>query len=72
MNHHAIRQYNLLHFIICIHCVPESIYMHHMCASAHSGQRGPWNWGYRQLLPTVWILGTELKSSAKNNSTLKH
>lgn len=70
MGHHAIMQYDLLKFMVCIYCVPESIYIHHMCVSTHNGQRDPWNWGYRQLLATMWILGTELKFSAETTVLL--
>lgn len=30
----------------------------------------PWNWSYKRLWATWWVLGTELKSSAKATSTL--
>lgn len=30
----------------------------------------PWNWSYKRLWATWWVLGTEFKSSAKATSTL--
>lgn len=34
---------------VCIMYVPVAL----------GGQENPWNWSCRQLLATVWILGTE-------------
>lgn len=30
------------------------------------GVRSPWNWIYRLLLATIWMLGAELKSSGRS------
>lgn len=34
--------------------------------------RGSWNWSYRWLGATIWVLGMELESSMKAASDLKH
>lgn len=51
MSDHAIMQYALM----CTPCVQLPTVAREI----------PWNWSHKHLLATMWILGIELRSSAK-------
>jgi hypothetical protein len=44
--------------------------VHHMCAMPEEARRDsePWDWSYRQLLTTMWALGTKSGSSARTTN----
>lgn len=60
-------------FILRICVFPACISVTHMCVVPTEDRRGHWtlwNWNYRWLLGTMWMLGTKLGSSARATKAL--
>ena len=58
---------------ICISCV-WMISLHVGLYNTHNGSRKehriPWNWSYRKLWATLWVMGTESRSSARERAEM--
>jgi hypothetical protein len=66
--------YYYYYYCCCCLCVYvfylHSIYVHHMHAGPMEVPRGHWifwNWSFRWLLATVWMLRIKSRSSASSN-----
>ena len=55
----------------CINILPGCVSVHHMhawCQEAGRGNISSGNWSYGLLWASTWVLGTQLKSSAKKHN----
>lgn len=60
-------------FILYTCGLSEYMFVYHTCAEAHTGQERCqilWDYGYRLLWATIWVLGTEPESSVKVTNAL--
>lgn len=59
---------------MCMHALHSCLSVHYMCAVPSKDRKWhhiPWNWSYRQLWATKWVLGTEPRSSERAINVLK-
>lgn len=48
------------------------MYATHMSLVSTEGIGCPWDWSYRELRATTWVLGTKPRPSAEAESALNH
>lgn len=63
-------------YLMCTNVLPVYVYVPHKCLVPTEARRGhwlPWNWSYRLLWISLWVSGTEPRSSPKAaNAALSH